>query len=101
MNDCKSINKHMLMPCIHLRLGVIYVWERLSLPLRTDSILVTEGIEKAEPLNSINISIFFVEKDAPKNVELIRGTQGIFHCQPGGWGGPLEICHGTPTFQPV
>lgn len=55
-------------------LSVIYVWQHFSLFLGTDCTLFTDGIEKAEPLDSNYITIFFVETDALENVELIKGT---------------------------
>lgn len=53
--------------------GVIYVWECISLLLGTDCLWFTDGIEKAQPLNSNYISIFFVEKDALEDKELMKG----------------------------
>lgn len=53
---------------------VPFMSERFSLLLGADYILLTDGIERAEPLNPNYISIFFVEKDALENGELIRGS---------------------------
>ena len=61
------------MPCVSLCLGASFVWQHISLLLGADFILFTDGIEKAEPLNSNCISI---EKEVLEIEAVIRRTEG-------------------------
>lgn len=78
MSNSKSVNNRMLfMLCIHLWLGF-----RFCLTTFQPAALFTDGIEKAEALNSNYISIFFVEEGALENVQ---GPKGVLSDYQPGW----------------